>query len=253
MYFRRISSILSLFCGMLFVFSCGNSSTKIVLDENTLIIEPKESSEDMGNKSQSLWTNDEGVVVVLFGYGFNEPSFTNSILQKIKDEFGVENENGLVLPVIFPDDLHNRISSLNDFLGDRQIRGIILLGAPERTHIALAKIHNNWDNMTPFNIFSFFPQDEALGQEGTCNFVVEYPRLHTELSEDSGVIQSADESVEIIMNSIRYVAQLPRSIPSDQDLQFHVQNILKGKKIKPYVDSETGITSVNHFLIREDK
>ena len=87
MYFRRISSILSLFCGMLFVFSCGNSSTKIVLDENTLIIEPKESSEDMGNKSQSLWTNDEGVVVVLFGYGFNEPSFTNSILQKIKDEF----------------------------------------------------------------------------------------------------------------------------------------------------------------------
>lgn len=238
---------------MLFVFSYGNSSTKIVLDENTLIIEPKESSEDMGNKSQSLWTNDEGVVVVLFGYGFNEPSFTNTILQKIKDEFGVENENGLVLPVIFPDDLHNRISSLNDFLGDRQIRGIILLGAPERTHIALAKIHNDWDNMTPFNIFSFFPQDEALGQEGTCNFVVEYPRLHTELSEDSGVIQSADESVEIIMNSIRYVAQLPRSIPCDQDLQFHVQNILKGKKIKPYVDSETGITSVNHFLIREDK
>ena len=253
MYFRRISSILSLFCGMLFVFSCGNSSTKIVLDENTLIIEPKESSEDMGNKSQSLWTNDEGVVVVLFGYGFNEPSFTNSILQKIKDEFGVENENGLVLPVIFPDDLHNRISSLNDFLGDRQIRGIILLGAPERTHIALAKIHNDWDNMTPFNIFSFFPQDEVLGQEGTCNFVVEYPRLHTELSEDSGVIQSADESVEIIMNSIRYVAQLPGSIPCDKDLQFHVQNILKGKKIKPYVDSETGITSVNHFLIREDK
>ena len=143
MYFRRISSILSLFCGMLFVFSCGNSSTKIVLDKNTLIIEPKESSEDMGNKSQSLWTNDEGVVVVLFGYGFNETSFTNSILQKIKDEFGVENENGLVLPVIFPDDLHNRISSLNDFLGDRQIRGIILLGAPERTHIALAKIHND--------------------------------------------------------------------------------------------------------------
>ena len=238
---------------MLFVFSCGNSSTKIVLDENTLIIEPKESSEDMGNKSQSLWTNDEGVVVVLFGYGFNEPSFTNSILQKIKDEFGVENENGLVLPVIFPDDLHNRISSLNDFLGDRQIRGIILLGAPERTHIALAKIHNDWDNMAPFNIFSFFPQDEALGQEGTCNFVVEYPRLHTELSEDSGVIQSADESVEIIMNSIRYVAQLPGSIPCDKDLQFHVQNILKGKKIKPYVDSETGITSVNHFLIREDK
>ena len=253
MFFRRISSIFSLFCGMLFVFSCGNSSTKIVLDENTLIIEPKESSEDMGNKSQSLWTNDEGVVVVLFGYGFNEPSFTNSILQKIKDEFGVENENGLVLPVIFPDDLHNRISSLNDFLGDRQIRGIILLGAPERTHIALAKIHNDWDNMTPFNIFSFFPQDEALGQEGTCNFVVEYPRLHTELSEDSGVIQSADQSVEIIMNSIRYVAQLPGSIPCDQDLQFHVQNILKGKKIKPYVDSETGITSVNHFLIREDK
>ena len=253
MYFRRISSILSLFCGMLFVFSCGNSSTKIVLDENTLIIEPKESSEDMGNKSQSLWTNDEGVVVVLFGYGFNEPSFTNSILQKIKDEFGVENENGLVLPVIFPDDLHNRISSLNDFLRDRQIRGIILLGAPERTHIALAKIHNDWDNMTPFNIFSFFPQDEALGQEGTCNFVVEYPRLHTELSEDSGVIQSADQSVEIIMNSIRYVAQLPGSIPCDKDLQFHVQNILKGKKIKPYVDSETGITSVNHFLIREDK
>ena len=238
---------------MLFVFSCGNSSTKIVLDENTLIIEPKESSEDMGNKSQSLWTNDEGVVVVLFGYGFNEPSFTNSILQKIKDEFGVENENGLVLPVIFPDDLHNRISSLNDFLRDRQIRGIILLGAPERTHIALAKIHNDWDNMTPFNIFSFFPQDEALGQEGTCNFVVEYPRLHTELSEDSGVIQSADQSVEIIMNSIRYVAQLPGSIPCDKDLQFHVQNILKGKKIKPYVDSETGITSVNHFLIREDK
>ena len=55
------------------------------------------------------------------------------------------------------------------------------------------------------------------------------------------------------MNSIRYVAQLLGSIPCDKDLQFHVQNILKGKKIKPYVDSETGITSVNHFLIREDK
>lgn len=253
MYFRRISSILAFFCGMLFVFSCNNSSTKIVLDENTLIIEPKESSEDMNNKVQSLWTNDEGVVVVLFGYGFNEPSFTNSILLKIKDEFGVENESGLVLPVIFPDDLHNRISSLNDYLGDRQVRGIILLGAPERTHMALAKIHNDWDSMTPYNIFSFFPQDEALGQEGTCNFVVEYPRLHTELSEDTGVVQANDQTVEIVLNSIRYVAQLPGSIPCDQDLQFHVQSILKGKKIKPYVDSETGITSVNHFLIREDK
>lgn len=246
MYFRRISSILSLFCGMLFVFSCGNSSTKIVLDENTLIIEPKESSEDMGNKSQSLWTNDEGVVVVLFGYGFNEPSFTNSILQKIKDEFGVENENGLVLPVIFPDDLHNRISSLNDFLGDRQIRGIILLGAPERTHIALAKIHNDWDNMTPFNIFSFFPQDDILGQEGTCSFVLDH--------ESSSAMEEQDQVLDkdifdILVSAIRYAAILPGELPSDNELHAHVQSIVGKRKVHRYVDGESGIQSRNHFVI----
>ena len=113
-----------------------------------------------------------------------------------------------------------------------------------------------------------------MGEEFNCDFVLEYER-NASLEDEEVEVKTIDKTAEqIVLRAIRYMEDLPddryypnlgqgtggvdsrptrNSIFSDMDLHSHVQSIVGEKKVRRYVDGETGIQSINHFVIEQDK
>ncbi len=244
-YIFFVAFILICFAG------CSKNKFKnIELTQDSLKINPDDvaSASDMA-ESLTKWTNESGIVCVLFGYGYNDETFVKSALEKIEKKYGLDGNGGLVYPVVFPGDLNNRISNLKGLLDEKQIRGVILLGAPEYAHVVLGRIREEYDDRPFFNIFSFFPQDDVLPQEGTCNLVLDYEAENADILEQE--VQCVSEDVyDILLNSIEYIASLPGPLPLDNELSAHIKQILGNRQFGNFVDSESGISARNHFTIK---
>ena len=193
---------------------------------------------------------DHKTICVLFGYGFNTDSYYQDIRYKLKEEFGLAEDGGLIWTILYPDDLKSRITSLSEMINDKEnIAGILMLGAPEKTHYALAKIQDYWNGDVPYPVFSYFPQDDILGSESTCDFVLEHERDAKEEAQSTEV-ESVDFDVEeLLIRTIHYMIDLDSSIAYDKELNTHVKNITKGYKIYRYTDSESGLHPINHYIL----
>ncbi|MGN0756457.1 hypothetical protein [Treponema sp.] len=217
-----------------------------VASDDSIEIQPRESSSELKENS---WTDENGIVCVLIGYGFNDNDFVKKAINSLDKKFGLAENGGLVLPLVFPDDLHCRISSLRDVIEKNNVHGIVLLGAPENTHSPLARIKEEWNGNPPFNVFSIFPQDDVLGQEFTCNFVIDHEYTAGIQFGDTENKNEDDETLALLISSVEYAAELPFVLPQDSELYYHVQAVAGKRKVARYVDSETGIQSRNHFII----
>ncbi|MBO7638108.1 MAG: hypothetical protein J6S91_03940, partial [Treponema sp.] len=97
---------------------------------------PVEADHTAGNGASSdgeeivNWTNENGCICVLFGEGFNSGEVYEKILNRLSSTYGLDENGGLLLPVLFPDDLKGKIGNLYSHLNDVNVRGLILLGAP---------------------------------------------------------------------------------------------------------------------------
>ncbi|MCQ2240859.1 hypothetical protein [Treponema sp.] len=231
---------------MLAFCSCSKdkSEQSVIMSGDIIEIQPVDVK-DVENQPVK-WSGDEGIVFVIFGYGYNDKEFCSKAESILAQKYGLSENGGLVKCIVFPDDLHNRISNFRSIAEASNTRGIVVLGAPEGCHYTFASIRDGRDNNPDFNIFSFFPQDDILGQEGTCSFVLDH--------ESSGVMEEQDQVVdkdifEIIVSAVRYAAILPAELPSDNELHAHVQSIVGKRKVHRFVDGETGIQARNHFVI----
>lgn len=220
-------------------------SIKIASDDS-IEIQPRESFSEL---KENFWTDENGIVCVLIGYGFNDDDFVKKAINSLDKKFGLAENGGLVLPLVFPNNLHGRISSLRDIIEKNNVHGIVLLGAPENTHSPLARIKEEWDGNPPFNVFSIFPQDDVLGQEFTCNFVIDHEYTAGIQFGDEENKNEADDTLALLISAVEYAAELPFVLPQDSDLYYHVQAVAGKRKVARYVDSETGIQSRNHFVI----
>ena len=96
------------------------------------------------------------------------------------------------------------------------------------------------------------PQDDILGQESNCDFVLEYEQNTVLTEEDENINIIIDETAEeIVMRAVRYIEELPAPLPHDTNLYSHVQAIVGEKKVRRYTDGETGLQSINHFIIEK--
>ena len=197
------------------------------------------------------WTNEKGCICVLFGEGFNSGDVYEKILNRLSSTYGLDENGGLLFPILFPDDLKGKIGNLYSHLNDVNIRGLILLGAPAGTHNQLAKFYDE-DGGRKFPIFSFFPLDDALGQEYTCDFVLEYERSAQEQVDSTEVEHTIDsDAEEIAFRAVRFMASLSGPLPMDDKLRESIQNIVGDGVIKRYVDHDTGIQSMNHYVLEK--
>lgn len=223
------------------------------------------------------WHPEDGYICIVFGYGFNSPEFHEDAIKKLQDKYGLEEEGGIIIPLIYPDNLNGRISNIYDIITSHKMKGLILLGAPENTHRTLTKLRAEWelpadtaveetdgaesstaevqqDRKQPYPIFSFMPQDDILGQESNCDFVLEYERsssIEEELSQETELL---DKTVELILvRAVRYMDEHREPLEPDDKLHAHVQTIVGDHKIHRYTDSESGIQAINHFVIEQSQ
>ncbi|MCR4734388.1 MAG: hypothetical protein K5829_05240 [Treponema sp.] len=203
------------------------------------------------------WHITNKKVCVIFGYDFNSPEIITSYKKILGENFGLEEDGGMIVTITYPDDFrHNGkylVTDLKNFLSDasRDYCAVVILGAPENTHISLARLQDEWNMQLPFPIAALFPQDDVLGLEATCDFVLD--RQQSGEMTDEAFSHNDDFIAEkaplILCQTIDYMTKLGTSLPKDSSVQANILQMLDGENLAHYLDPETGLQSINHFII----
>ena len=197
-------------------------------------------------------------VCVLFGYDFNNPEIKEKLLLLLKENFGLDEDGGLIYPLSYPDDFKHGVRGYaSDFAAilleeNLDLAGIVLLGAPENTHTALAKNQDKWEQKVPYPVVALFPQDDVLGIESTCDIVVDKGQtagLTGEVAPEESDGQIHANAPEIIIETIKYIQLLDGAPERNVELQKHMAQMLADFQFHHYTDPESGLQSINHFVL----
>ena len=197
-------------------------------------------------------------ICVLFGYDFNNPDVQEELLLLLKENFGLAEDGGLIYPLTYPDDFKHGVRGYaSDFAAILQddeldLSGIVLLGAPENTHTALAKNQDKWEQEVPYPVVALFPQDDVLGIEANCDIVVDKGQtagLDGEVAPEESDGQIHQNAAEIIVETIKYIQLLDGAPSRTAALQKHMEQMLEGYQFHHYTDPESGLQSINHFVL----
>ncbi len=239
-------------------FSCKKNKNQIPQEDLIQInVQPSSETEALKTENQ-LWHVTNKRVCVIFGYDFNTPEAVEKFTNLLQDRYGLESEGGLIYTMTYPDNFKHGGKAYATELAslltgtDRDLAGILILGAPENTHSAFAKLQDYWEMNVPYPIYALFPQDDVLGLESTCDFVLDKEQ-QTDLTGDMAPEETVSEIIleapEILTDCIDYMLEMEGPFVKDKTLPKHVQQMLKNKKIHHYVDPESGIQSINHFVL----
>ena len=242
---------------ILIIAGCSKKSDINLQDIQT--IELSDITEDkLPENYTQTWHVTNKRILVLFGYNFNTPEIYEPIINSLEKRFGLDKNGGLIFPLFYPESFKHSprsfFTQIANILADNayDFCGVITLGAPENTHIAFSRNQDLWNGTVPYPVISLFPQDDVLGLEASCDFVLDKTQT---INLNSDFIVNEEDSVtiseapEILENTIHYIFDLGFSLPKNSDLRFHISNILKNRKFNYYKDSETGLQSINHFVL----
>jgi len=203
------------------------------------------------------WQKTEDRIAVVFGYGYTDSPFYENTLSLLETHFGLDKDEGLIYPLAFPRDFNyqgvsGRISSLPDILAGKKIKALIILGAPEGTHRALAVIQDRslTDPSYSFPVLSLFPQDDVLGIEAGSHAVIDFAPFGSgqSMGEEAG-LQHLDLIPSILLLTIKKVSEFPQAASSAQIQKFITSMLGSSWQTDLSIDPETSLRSKNHFLI----
>lgn len=264
---------LTLFC-FISLFACNQKEQDIVAAQEIEIdIEP--TSKNI-QSTIPLWIpGDYPKVVIVFGHGYETEEQQKQVLSVLEENFGLAKNDGLIVPLTFPETYFSnkrvRNAWLREALVGQDICAIITLAAPERTHYSLADLQ---DYGFPAKVYSVFPQDDELGTESGSEFVLNYKSLGARIDEspvyvidqsktnsNSSVKNFEEESVfkgditKVLIPIIKRVKTVnTRAIPETPAsfasyLQKSYSEIFLDSTLNPFVDAQTGIKSLNHYVL----
>ncbi|MBP3709224.1 MAG: hypothetical protein J6I73_02260 [Treponema sp.] len=255
---KLIIFIILTICSFSF-FSCNEKKRAIAVDISSEAVSTELAGDDANNLSQKTqtWHVSNDCICILFGYGYNDVQFISSMTETLFELYGSSDDGGLILPLVFPDDFRRGSRSIAAelplFVSDKNLRGIILLGAPENTHFGLAHVQDSFDGVQSFPIFSFFPQDDISGMEGTADIVLDKAQS---ANIDGMVGLEAEQTFvkavpDFVKKSVAYMLAIDAPLAKNSDLLAHVQRIVGNASVRRYVDPQTGLQSINHFILTE--
>ena len=239
--------------------------------ENRLAVEEAASSIQAQNKEPSklkkldaqtkTYLNGKNIILIL-GYGYNDENSIEKITRHMTETFGVETEEkpGLVSIFVYPNDFmaagKARVSSLVNLLEDKNPAGILILGAPDGMHIALSKLQDNSEEKgLSYPVFSFFSQDDVLGSEAAADFVLDYAHKADNLSAETEATEFIPDFdlCGLLDSAILAMAEMHPETENEpkeyKNLSAFVAGLFGGKRtITHYIDGETGLQSINHFI-----
>lgn len=246
--------------GLLLVFSLAacsknNKSNDITHD---LQLEIKDVEKGQISQKTQTWHITNKRILFVIGYGFNDEEQSSDLISFLGQKYGLDENGGLIYPLVYPDSFrHGTRSYATDLTYEledveKEYSAVLVLGAPERTHVALARLQDFWEQSVPFPVLSLFPQDDDLGIESTSDIVIEKAQIADmtgTITLDEESLYDMDEIKSLLTDSIDYLLCLNGSLTKDSSLQEHVKNLLKDRKFYRYLDPETGLQSINHFVI----
>ena len=227
------------------------------IELTTDISDETKALSDLMNTNQK-WHLTNKRVAVLFGYDFNNEDVKADLLAVLQENFGLAEEGGLIYPITYPEDFKHGVRGYaSDFAAILQsdeldLAGVVLLGAPENTHVALARNQDKWNQEVPYPVVALFPQDDVLGIESTCDIVVDKGQtagLTGEIAPEESDGQIHQNAPEIIVETIKYIQLLDGAPSRSKELQKHMEQMLAGFQFHHYTDPESGLLSINHFVL----
>lgn len=207
------------------------------------------------------WRVTDKRICVLLGYDYNSHEVSSNIVDVLTQKYGAAAEGGLIVPVIFPDDFRHEDRAVNaDFFAhleeitsnsELKLAGVILLGAPDGTHRAIARIQDAVGSENLFPVFSFFSQDEVLGMEAVADIVVDRAQAAAiDGMVDAEYSQLVEEDIGVVLlNTVQLQLDVGGTMEKNAKLLEYVQTIMPSHKVSHYVDAETGLRAVNHFVV----
>lgn len=250
-----------LFVSSFLIISCSQKKVAAVTSDYINLELHNSSEENLVNQPQ-FWHYSPQNLIVLFGYGFNEPEYVHDTLSDLENKYGFAENGGLISSYVFPDSfIRSRrfdtafYSEITD--SDKQVAGIVLLGAPDYTNRALGKNIDFWKQSVPYAVVSLFPQDDISGMQGTCDLVVD----KNQVSDIAGNFEEEEvesenrrdlDYMDIIEKTFDFVLACEGPLPLKEKLTLkdYAQVMLPGYELHAYIDPETGIQFKNHFIIK---
>ena len=249
-----VSAVLFAFSAF-FISSCGKQ-TEYNFSASSLITlyEAQENADELELPTQT-WHKSDKNIVVFFGYGYNDEEFVEKTKNQLFKKYGNANENGNLLALVFPDDFKHGsrtyTTHLANILDDKEVSGLVILGAPEGTYRAITRLQDEYNRKLPFPVISLFSQDDVLGTEYTSDIVLDKKhkaQLNGILETESE--QEFSEEVSSILEKAVFFADIADSPFEKNAKLFSIAKMIAGDaKISRYIDSETGLIPINHFVL----
>lgn len=203
------------------------------------------------------WEETDKRVALVLGLGYTEDHFVEELLSVLGDEFGLDAENGLIYPILFPEDfvfngIKGRISSLPDIVLEKNIDALYIVGAPEGTHRALAVMQDRMEIEKTLDIpvFSLFSQDDVLGTESGSDIVIDFGQFYSpSTAREEGGLEHLALVPDILRSLIAKQGQFQKSFSSEEKKQFIKKSLGFSWDVETSVDIQTGLKSKNHFEI----
>jgi len=261
-YFATSIALISL--TFLLFSSCSNPKTEID-SENSISLEIKNSI--LENYSETVNHTTSGKqIIVLMGYNFNQPETVAKYRKNFEKKYGLYEDGFEIYQITYPDDFkkggRRYVSDLSNLLTAEEldIGGVIILGAPEHTHLALARNQDFWKDKVPYPVIAIYPQDDNLGIEATCDIVLDKAQS-TEISSEGIEAESeseskeeqdsqlAENSLDLVNRAIDFAKNCDYSFTKGTNMYGYAELIYNNSKLHKYTDPESGLKSINHFIL----
>ncbi|MBQ1629217.1 MAG: hypothetical protein II098_08695 [Treponema sp.] len=256
-------TILNLMCRIRFfiivlvmVFSGCSNRENVPSSEEGLVSLYDIDAADAGleDPTQTWHVTDERVCIV-YGYGYNDDEFVKSMNSELFSLYGSCFDGGLIYPLVFPGDFKrgtkHYISVLYDYIVSKKLKGLVILGAPEGTCTAIGRLQDFYNGHIPYPIFSFFSQDDVLGMEYSSDFVLD----KAQKAEINGIVANeksqdfVEDVPDMLKASVKCILNSDAPFEKNARLFEVVKKIAGTEKTGRYSDPETGLFSINHFVM----
>lgn len=244
--------IYSFFCLLAAFSSCGKPRKNLAFAGGLHSSYIPDAADETRAPTQ-LWHPSTERLCILFGYGYNNEDFVKNMTAELEFRYGSYLNGGLILPLTFPDDFKRGgkayISLLASILSEQELLGIVLLGAPDGTHRAIAQLQDSFGGELPCPVFSFFSQDDVIAMEDSADFVLDKLHMAERDSDDSQEHEPEFvKEIPLILKSAVHIIEMSRlPFEKNEELFGVVKKIVGDLKIIRYIDPATGLASINHF------
>lgn len=214
--------------------------------------------------------SDAAHIAIVFGCGYETEELRQPVIDFINDEYGLAENGGLIETYLFPDEYLNgqriRVAFLTNLLKNKNLSGVILLGAPDRTYFALSDLVESGFSSPVWSIFPvIYTSDEILGTENSSFFVLSYQVEEREQADaDSSLMKkmtSGEEAFpgeisDVLRPVIQYIRKTSESVDEPFSPSVAAAYLLKSYSsvfpdctVSRYVEQLSGIAAQNHYVL----